>query len=768
MKKHSESGQALTEFALILALVALAAILVLSILGPAIGHTFHNVADNAVNSDVKNLGYRLTQQLTLTAAELTRSSTPTSTRTPTSTPTFTPVTPSANTSTPTPTDPPASTSTPTPTSTGTSTPTFTPMPTPAWVKCAEEGWPTYSTTSCDLTGTNLLKFGADTRWIYKVVTGSMYCDLQAWSFNDPAPSTHKACYYWNNPWTTTVTGISPNPASGPTTGGTTITINGTGLYDGIISVSFGGIAAAMPMGTCSADATHCTVISPAHSAGLVSVAVSNTIQTFTIPDGFTYLAPVPTITSFSATSGPASGGPSITISGTNFNTAGGTSFTFGTAAAVIGTCTSASSCTVTPPAYPIAGPVDVTVAVGGASTTYTQVYTYLPTITSITPSSGSIYGGDTVTITGSGYDTTPGGTTIKFDLTDLTASSSCSRVGNVTSCTVTTVLHVTPGTFTVSVKVNNQTVTGSFTFIVPAPTIDSISNSYVPAGSGPASGGDTVTIAGHDLLGITHVSFGGTDAVLSDCTSSLLCVVTTPLHAIGPVDIIVYNSSQSTTVHNAYTYIPSITSVTPNIGTIAGGTTVTIQGSGFSTTSSANKFFFGGVQGTTVNGSCTFTSCRVTTPAVTNPGAVDVMVTSTVSGQTQSGTKTGGFTYWKSMSCDVTVKAISTRYKGYYFVINTLAAGNITASWTPNNGSRLNATLSIYSGSPFSTQPSSLPNPDTPLDTDSGNRSYFSVSTSNSAVGTYTIFFYRSDSSTTIQSTETITFKGAAGPAALP
>jgi hypothetical protein len=61
MKKHGAPGQGMTEFALILALVVVAAVLVLSVMGPVIGKTFHNAADNAVNADVSKLGYRLTQ-----------------------------------------------------------------------------------------------------------------------------------------------------------------------------------------------------------------------------------------------------------------------------------------------------------------------------------------------------------------------------------------------------------------------------------------------------------------------------------------------------------------------------------------------------------------------------------------------------------------------------------------------------------------------------------------------------------------------------------
>ena len=42
---HEEKGQGLVEYALILVLVALIVIVILSLLGPAIGNVFSNVVD---------------------------------------------------------------------------------------------------------------------------------------------------------------------------------------------------------------------------------------------------------------------------------------------------------------------------------------------------------------------------------------------------------------------------------------------------------------------------------------------------------------------------------------------------------------------------------------------------------------------------------------------------------------------------------------------------------------------------------------------------
>jgi hypothetical protein len=81
---------------------------------------------------------------------------------------------------------------------------------------------------------------------------------------------------------------------------------------------------------------------------------------------------------------------------------------------------------------------------------------------------------------------------------------------------------------------------------------------------------------------------------------------------------------------------PTIASILPNSGVIAGGTVVTISGSGFLSNPTVK---FGGVLGTVT--SATATSINATAPAHA-AGKVDVLVTNT---DGQSATLTQGFTY---------------------------------------------------------------------------------------------------------------------------
>ena len=102
--------------------------------------------------------------------------------------------------------------------------------------------------------------------------------------------------------------------SGPTTGGTTITITGENLLPGA-TVSIGGQEAT---DVTFVSATEIRVTTPTGLAGLADVVVTNPDGlSATLPDTFSYVPP-PTVTTLSPSSGPAAGGTSITITGTNF------------------------------------------------------------------------------------------------------------------------------------------------------------------------------------------------------------------------------------------------------------------------------------------------------------------------------------------------------------------------------------------------------------------------------------------------------------------
>ena len=96
-----------------------------------------------------------------------------------------------------------------------------------------------------------------------------------------------------------------------------------------------------------------------------------------------------------------------------------------------------------------------------------------------------------------------------------------------------------------------------------------------------------VTITGAGFVSGAAVSFDGLPATYVTVTSDSSIVATTPAHAAGAVDVLVTNpDGQSGTLASGYTYVapppaPTVTSVGPTDGPTAGGTAVTITGTGF-------------------------------------------------------------------------------------------------------------------------------------------------------------------------------------------
>jgi len=157
---------------------------------------------------------------------------------------------------------------------------------------------------------------------------------------------------------------------------------------------------------------------------------------FRTPSGGTVL---PTVTSVSPNSGPAAGGTAVTITGANF--AAGATVTFGTTAATNVAVVNSATITATAPAGS-AGAVTVTVTVSGQSGSLAGGFSYTlpPTVTSVSPNSGSTAGGTTVAITGANF---AAGATVTFGAaaatnvavvsgTEITATTPAGSAGAVT------------------------------------------------------------------------------------------------------------------------------------------------------------------------------------------------------------------------------------------------------------------------------------------------------------------------------------------------
>jgi hypothetical protein len=172
----------------------------------------------------------------------------------------------------------------------------------------------------------------------------------------------------------------------------------------------------------------------------------------------------------------------------------------------------------------------------------------MPSVTGVSPSSGSTGGTTVVTITGSGFTAA---TAVSF-------GTVAANTYTVNSDTTITVLAPPQAAGTIDVTVTTPSGTSStgsadhFTYTATAaPTVTSITPT-----TGPTGGGTVVTIFGTNLLGITGVSFGGTAATLVTSYSGTAVVATAPAHAAGTVDITVttYGGTSATGSADHYTY----------------------------------------------------------------------------------------------------------------------------------------------------------------------------------------------------------------------
>jgi len=425
-----------------------------------------------------------------------------------------------------------------------------------------------------------------------------------------------------------VSGVEP--PNGPVSGGTAVTVSGTGFVSGA-TVDFGKTVASKVAVT---SATTLTCVSPPGSTGTVDVVVNTPGGSSTVSpsDEFAY-GQVPKVTSISPVVGPLLGGTSVQITGSTF--AGATAVTFGAIGAKSFVVNSNTSITAVSPKGS-AGSVNVTVTnVGGTSeTTSADEFVYLPspTVLSVSPSNGPTRGGTAITITGTGFyagsTVTFGGVPATNVLVSSEATLSCTAPAG--SAGQVTVVVTTP------VGTSPASSLDRYTYVAP-PVVTAISPS-----AGPLSGGGMVTISGTNLANATEVEFGKEAAATVASDTSTAIKVAVPPGSAGTVNIAV-STVGGTNVASAaatYTYLPppTVSKVVPSSGPLAGNTSVTITGAGFTTASTVT---FGSVvaKSVVVNGT---TSITAKSPAESS-GTVTVAVTTV--GGTSTKSSTSQFVY---------------------------------------------------------------------------------------------------------------------------
>jgi ELWxxDGT repeat protein len=364
----------------------------------------------------------------------------------------------------------------------------------------------------------------------------------------------------------------------------------------------------------------------------VTVTIPGAVSALGSSDRFTYtLAAAPAVSGLSTTSGTTAGGISITITGTGFT--GASAVNFGSVAAnfIVNSDTSISA-TVPPQSITGSEHVQVITPSGGSVLSGADLFMYSaaaqPTLTSLSPTSGSSLGGDLINLIGTGFS---GATAVSFGGVNATFE--------IQSDTWITATVPAQGAGSQGVTVTSTGGTSnsiSFTYVgVPTPAITGLT-----ATSGSTVGGDTVIILGSGFSSTTGVTFGSEAAdfaVLSDNAIQ----TTTPESAAGSVTLTV--TTLSGTATSSFTFntppTPTVTGRSPTSGGSGGGTGVIVTGTGFTTTAGVS---FGGVAATAfvVNSD---TQLTVLSPPANAVATVDITVTT--AGGTSSTSAADQFTY---------------------------------------------------------------------------------------------------------------------------
>ncbi|MHC5035763.1 MAG: IPT/TIG domain-containing protein [Planctomycetota bacterium] len=409
-----------------------------------------------------------------------------------------------------------------------------------------------------------------------------------------------------------ITSITPNQVS--TVGGANVVLQGDFFLTGA-TVTINGFAcsnynyAGVP--------TTITFDVPANPVGLYGVTLTNPDTqavtwgpTISPQEGLRYV-PGPAVIQVTPDNGDILGGTAVVVTGLNFDiTANGVSVGFGSE--WVGPLTAQDSQTINVTTPPSNGQIGwVTVTVRNEPTTQTgsltNGYNYTdaanpPDITLVTPASGSMAGGDTITVDGINFWN---GTIVEINsASGWQACTNYVYAGVPTQILCDTPAGSGPGPWDVRAVNPDQTTETPppaleiFTYMtVTPPTVTNVRDQSNNNTCGLNVTVPNVTVTGTDFYGlvngataeptVTFVGIGPATAVNVVSTTSLTCTVPAAASP-GWVRVEVMNADgQSGGMDNAWGYIvPAPTVIDVNTATIppyAGysGETVTVNGTGF-------------------------------------------------------------------------------------------------------------------------------------------------------------------------------------------
>lgn len=387
----------------------------------------------------------------------------------------------------------------------------------------------------------------------------------------------------------TVTGISP--ASGPTSGGTPVTITGANLSSAT-SVKFGSTSAAITSNT----ATQIIANSPGGSAGTVDITVTTDGGTSTTgsADQFTYVA-APAITSASNTTFTVGSSGTFTVTTTGYPTGASMAISESGALPSGVTFTDNHNGTATLAGTPGAGTgatyaITIT-ASNGIGTDATQSFTLTvnqaPAITSVNTTTFTETVAATLTVTTTGFPT--GASMVISKTGALPGGVTFTDNNNGTATLAGTPALNTNGNYPITITAGNSVgtnATQNFTLVVQLNfQISSANNATFTAGS---LGAFTVTTTGTPTPALSKSGSLPGGVTFTDNSNGTASIGGTPGAGTGgayPITITAHNGVAPDVTQNFTLTVneaPSITTQPPDRPVCAGGTvTFTAAAAGF-------------------------------------------------------------------------------------------------------------------------------------------------------------------------------------------
>lgn len=342
-----------------------------------------------------------------------------------------------------------------------------------------------------------------------------------------------------------ITGVVPY--RGGTSGGTAVTIQGTGFQNGAV-VTVGGQAAVVV----NAQPHAISIATPAHARGRTDVVVTNPdAQAATLPDGFEYCRPQ--VLAINLGVGPFAGNIAATVTGRYFGAAVDVSVGVNPATNVVRIDEQTAAIIV--PARAVGHALNVPVRVENTHDHEygtAQIFTYQPlAVANTNPAFGPHGGATQVVVTGTGFDA---GITVTVG-----GAAAVVAFQSSTQITVTTPALASAATVDVDMVFTNgdgQSVTLADGFRYNAPVLIAA----VSPAAGPAAGANQIIVFGAEFAHPAVVRFGGRQAPLVHVLSANQLLVTVPAPAQAPVanalvNVQVQVNGVTSTLVNGYTYV---------------------------------------------------------------------------------------------------------------------------------------------------------------------------------------------------------------------